>query len=113
MRVFICSPYRGDVRRHRAIARLFCRFVTGLGYRPFAPHLLYTQFLDDEDPDQRMTGIRMALAELADCNLVYVLHLYDKPSEGMQGEIAQAARLNIPVVHFEHTPLGFELADGR
>lgn len=49
--VYICSPYRGNVRRNTSIARQICRSVIkssdGLAV-PVAPHLLYTQFLNDE-----------------------------------------------------------------
>lgn len=34
-------------------ARKFCRFALDIGAIPLAPHLLYPQFMDDENPEER------------------------------------------------------------
>ena len=47
-RVFICSRYAGDVPRNTATAERPCREAVARGCAPFAPHLLYTRFPDDE-----------------------------------------------------------------
>ena len=46
-RIFICSRYAGDVPRNTATAERLCRKAVERGCAPFAPHLLYTRFLDD------------------------------------------------------------------
>ena len=56
-KVFICSPYRGDVERNVALAKAHARFAARCGYCPVVPHLMYPQFLKDSDPDERILGI--------------------------------------------------------
>ena len=55
--VYICSPYAGDIAGNVEAARRYSRFAVDKGYIPIAPHLLYPQFLDDADPDERELGI--------------------------------------------------------
>ena len=55
--VYICSPYAGDIAGNVDAARRYSRFAVDKGYIPIAPHLLYPQFLDDADPDERELGI--------------------------------------------------------
>ena len=43
-KVFICSPYRGDVERNVALAKAHARFAARCGYCPVVPHLMYPQF---------------------------------------------------------------------
>jgi hypothetical protein len=47
--VYICSPYSGDVEANVAAARRYSRFAVDKGFIPIAPHLLYPQFLNDDD----------------------------------------------------------------
>lgn len=56
------SPYAGDVEANVAYARDCMRDSILRGEVPFAGHLLFTQVLDDADPQQRSKGIRMHLA---------------------------------------------------
>lgn len=93
-RVFVCSPYRGDVARNVAVARAVCRQVAQAGDAPFAPHLLYPEFLDDTDAGERERGIRSGVAWLAVTDEVLVV---GTPTEGMRAEIAAAEVLGLPV----------------
>ena len=93
-RVFICSPYRGDVRANRALAQAVCRAVLLAGDAPFAPHLLYPGVLDDADSGERALGIGAGLSWLAVSDEVLVV---GEPSEGMRQEIAAAETLGVPV----------------
>jgi predicted amidohydrolase len=88
-RVFICSPYRGNVEANRALALSLCRRATEQGCAPFAAHLLYPLFLDDAVPEERARGIACALAFLELCDEVWVAD--GDVSEGMRAEI-EAAR---------------------
>ena len=56
--VYICSPYSGDVAGNVENARRYSRFTFEQGYIPIAPHLLFTQFLDDSDPMEREMGMQ-------------------------------------------------------
>ncbi len=51
--VYICSPYSGTITKNVKRARKLCRFALDIGAIPLAPHLLYPQFMDDENPEER------------------------------------------------------------
>lgn len=57
--VYVCSPYAGDINRNTVNARRFSRFVVDEGFLPVTPHLLFTQFLNDANPDDREIGMYM------------------------------------------------------
>lgn len=59
--VVVESPYAGDVDKNTAFAQNVCRWCVEEGYNPYASHLFFTQFLDDNDPDERATGIACGL----------------------------------------------------
>ena len=91
-RVFICSRYAGNVERNITIAKRLCRMAVDDGAAPFAPHLLYPQFLEDDDPADRMKGIGCGLAFMAVCDEVWV-YTGDGISSGMEHEISHARRI--------------------
>ena len=97
-RVFVCSPLRGDYEANTRKARGFCLAVMVAGHVPYAPHLLFTQFLDDTKADEREAGILMGLFELSRCDELWAFIPASGPSEGMAKEIAFAERNQIPVV---------------
>ena len=94
-KVFICSPYRGDVEKNVKTAKRMCRLATEKGYAAFAPHIFYTQFLDDDNAEHRKSGIDAGLEFLAVCNELWVLDC--EPTEGMKKELTLAGVLNMPV----------------
>ena len=55
--VYICSPYAGDIETNVVAARRYSRFAVEKGYIPIAPHLLFPQFLNDSDPNERELGL--------------------------------------------------------
>lgn len=95
--IFICSPYRGDVEANTQKARGYCRFAMRRGGIPFAPHLLFTQFLDDSIVREREDGMAMGLSMLALCDELWA---FGTPTAGMAAEISEAERLRIPVRRF-------------
>lgn len=62
------SPYKSttdfELRRNLAYARALVHHFVMRGYSAHASHLLYTQCLDDRDPEQRRLGIEAGLALL-------------------------------------------------
>ena len=76
-------------------AKRMCRLATEKGYAAFAPHLFYTQFLDDENEQHRDTGIQAGLEFLAACNELWMLDC--EPTEGMKTELTLAGVLGIPI----------------
>lgn len=51
--VYICSPYRGDTEKNTEKARKYSRFTVESKAIPMTPHLLYPQFMDDSNPEER------------------------------------------------------------
>ena len=65
--VYVCSPFSGDPVGNAEKARRYCRYAVDSGYAPFAPHLFFPQFLDDDNPDERELGMFMAIIMLTKC----------------------------------------------
>ena len=86
--VYICSPYAGDIKTNVKNARRYSRFAVKKGYLPITPHLLFPQFLDDTNLDEREIGIHMELVLISKCVEVWVFG--ERISEGMQREIKRA-----------------------
>lgn len=101
-KVYICSPYRGDVETNVQNARKYCRAAVELSCLPIAPHLLFPQFLDDDNPRERERGMIMAHELIFMCDELWVFGL-DNPSEGMGKEICRAEGAGVPVLD------GFEM----
>ena len=96
--VYICSPYAGDVETNVQKARRYCRFAVDKGYIPIAPHLLFTQFLNDDNPKERQLGIFFGNAVMSKCSEVWVFG--DRISDGMEAEIKRAKRKNYRLRYF-------------
>lgn len=94
--VILESPYAGNRQTNVEYAHRAMLHSLSLDESPIASHLLYTQFLADEHPEQRALGIRAGLAwyRVAEACVVYNdLGV----SQGMSVGIAVARRHNVPV----------------
>lgn len=96
LRVVIESPYAGDVETNVTYARRAMHFALLAGAAPFASHLLYTQCLDDKDPDERELGIAAGLSFVADCDETWVFTDYGI-SEGMRRGMKAAVVAGRPI----------------
>ena len=96
--VYICSPYAGDVETNVQKARRYCRFAVDKGYIPIAPHLLFTQFLNDDSPKERQLGIFFGNAVMSKCSEVWVFG--EHSSNGMEAEIKRAKWKNYRLRYF-------------
>ena len=96
--VYICSPYSGDVEAHTASARHYCRFAVDSGCIPVAPHLLFPQFMNDTDPQERELGLFFGNALMSKCSEVWVFGSFISP--GMQAEIKRARWKNYRLRYF-------------
>jgi len=96
-RVFVCSPYNGDIEKNTANARDICKLAVERGCAPFAPHLIYPQFLDENDERQRAQAIRLGLRFLECCDEIWV-DVSKPTSIGMVEEIRTARRCGIPMI---------------
>ena len=94
-KIFICSPFRGDIEENTKAAQFFAKVIIGTGRIPIAPHLYFPQFLDEDNPNERMNGIEMGLELMDVCDEVYVLDF--NITEGMRFELNHAREKRIPV----------------
>ncbi len=86
--VYICSPYSGNVKENTRRTQEFCRFAFEEGQIPLAPHLMFPQFLKDEDPEERQLALFMDIVLLGKCDELWVLET--TVSAGMKAEIEKA-----------------------
>ena len=97
-RIFICSPYSGDIEANTARAIGYCQRVIAEGHAPLATHLFYPQMLDESNPVDRAKGIACGLAWLEVCDEMWV---FGPVSNGMRQEILQADFAGIPIRYFD------------
>lgn len=99
-KVYIISRYRADRPKqrefHKNVARYFCRVIIDEGKVPVAPHIYYTQFLDDNYPDDRECGLGLGIWELHNSQEFLLIVIDGIISEGMQNEIMEVSRMGIP-----------------
>ncbi len=96
--VFVCSAYAGAPALNIERARRYCRFAVSQKVTPVAPHLLFPQFLDEEDKAERALGLEMGRSLLARCDEVWV---FGEPcSAGMKAEIFLAEQWGMFVKYF-------------
>lgn len=99
-KVYIISRYRAnsdkELKFNQMVARYFCRQIVEEGNAPVAPHLFYTQFLDDEYEADREIGTYMGLVDLSQCQEFLLVIVDGIISEGMNREIQEVSRLGIP-----------------
>lgn len=103
-RIFIVSPLRGDYARNLALAKFLCKIAVQDGFAPFAPHIFYTQFLDDGAAPERMQGIDAGLAWLRVAQEVWAYaDNFEACSAGMKAEIRLAELIGVPVLYMPPT----------
>ena len=96
--VYICSPFSGDTEKNTENAKRYSRYAVDAGYIPIAPHLLFPQFMSDDNPDDRDLAIFMDIVLLTKCAELWVFG--DIVSKGMSIEIAKAKQKNKPIRYF-------------
>jgi hypothetical protein len=100
-KVFICSPYSADTQdgidTNVDNARAYCALAVSKGYLPIAPHIYFTQFLNDHNREQRAMGMAFGMKLLQECDEMWV---FGKPSNGMQQEIEVAKRIYFLQIKF-------------
>ena len=100
--VYICSPYRGDTEKNTEKARKYSRFAVESKAIPMTPHLLYPQFMDDSNPEERYLATHIInYVLIGKCQEVWVFG--DDISEGMGREIALAEKRRMKIRYFTET----------
>ena len=95
--VYICSPYSGDTEGNTEKARRYSRFAADAGTIPIAPHLLFPQFLSDDNPKERQLGLFFGNALMSKCSEVWV---FGDTIDGMRREIGRAKQKNMTIRYF-------------
>ena len=101
--VYICSPLSGNMKKNLENVKEYCHCIINQydgKVIPIAPHLYFTQFLDDTNKVEREQGIQCGLALLNTCDELWVIGTH--VSDGMAREISDAAKLCKTIKWFEH-----------
>ena len=100
LRVMVESPFRANdfelLVRNITYANACVRDSLARGEAPFAMHLFYPTFLDEQNPDERRQGIACGLRWLACADLV-ALYIDHGRTEGMMQAETLAQERKIPV----------------
>lgn len=97
--VYICSPYSGDVEANMELAQTFCAHAVARCKIPLAPHLLFPQFMDDNDPETRELAMFFNRILLSKCEAIWVYTA--RVSVGMRVEIEWAHHFDLPIKYFD------------
>ncbi|MGI6568049.1 MAG: DUF4406 domain-containing protein [Erysipelotrichaceae bacterium] len=97
--VYVCSPYRGNVEENVINARKYSRFTFDNKNIPLTPHLLYPQFLNDDDIFERNIAIhKINYVLIGLCKEMWVFG--DAITDGMQREILIAKKRKMRIRYF-------------
>ena len=94
-KVFICSPYRGDIEKNTELAKHIGRLAAVCEYVPVIPHMLFPQFLHDSDPKERIMELCMGAELLKCCDSLWIIG--NTITKGMHFVIDKAKEWNIPI----------------
>lgn len=94
-KVFICSPYRGNIEENTKKAKYYAEVAAHCDAVPIAPHLYFPAFLDENVPSERMLGICLGIELMSDCNEVWLFGFHI--TEGMKFELDRAKEMKLPV----------------
>lgn len=106
--VYICSPLAGNIDGNMEKARYYCKFAVRSGAIPLAPHLLFPQFMDDTDSDERALAMFMNMVLLGKCDQLWVFG--KNISEGMAAEIGKAEKRGMVIRYFNESMKEVELS---
>lgn len=98
-KVFICSPYRGDIGTNTQIARYAARIAVGCGYIPIAPHLYFPAILDDTNEHERIEGIKLGIELMKETSELWLIGT--SITAGMAFELNAAKTSQIPTRLFD------------
>lgn len=96
--VYVCSPYAGDVENNVANAKKYSRFAVENNAIPVTPHLLYPQFMDDSNEQEREQAMHFNYVLLGKCTELWVFG--GVVSRGMAREINVAKKRRMKIRWF-------------
>lgn len=92
--LYVCSPFRGEVKRNKEYARELTRVALDNGFVPVTVHLYLTEVLNEEIPEEREKGMVAGKKLLGQCKYILIGEKYGR-SSGMIGEINLAEKLDL------------------
>lgn len=95
---YICSPYRGDIKRNKEYARYLTRTALNSGFAPLAVHLYITEVTDEENPLERRKGMAAGTEILKQCGYMIIGNKYGI-SSGMKEEMQEARRAGTIILY--------------
>ena len=98
-KIFVCSPYRGDIEGNTKTAASVARILSEAGYMPIVPHLYFPNFLREEDQHERILGIELGIELMKECDKIWIIGT--KITTGMEFELETAKELQIPVEMYD------------
>lgn len=111
---YIASPYSGDIESNVEFARRCCHWVyENTDFIPIAPHLLFPQFLDNDNARERFTATLWNQKLLRDTNFLLVFG--EEITSGMEEEIQYYTEYldRNRIIYFkEKAPKHFVIMDG-
>lgn len=101
MIVYVASPFHGDgsaeaQRENMKRAAVYCAWVAQRGHVPYAPHLMFPLFLDENKPGERDIALKCGIEMLKRCDQLIAFTDHGI-SEGMKTEIKFALSIGKPV----------------
>lgn len=100
--IFVCSRYKGNVQKHVQQARDICRkLIIDFKARPFAPHLFYPNFLNDNITEERLIALNQSYYHITQCDCMLVV-IEDEISEGMKTEIEFAKEYGTEIFYCKY-----------
>ncbi len=97
--VYISSAYAGDIYKNTEKAKKYSRFALENKKMPLAMHLLFPQFMNDED--ERELAMHFNYVILGKCDEVWFFG--SKLSKGMKEELDMARRLRKKIRYFDES----------
>ena len=98
--VIVVSPFHETVERsrryHTTFAKLLCHRAAKAGVTPFASHLFYPQFLNEDDPADRELGLACEHGWIDKCDELWIWNAWGI-SPGMQAAIDYVLDHDLPV----------------
>jgi len=94
--IYVCSPYSGDIEQNVENARRYCRYVVDKGHVPVAAHLLFPQFVSEEQ--EREIAMELAAEVLCRCDELWAFGTHI--SSGMYAEMELAKAVGMRVRDF-------------
>lgn len=101
-KIYVCSRYRAEsqdeIDQNINDVKKECRRIVYCGDIPIAPHLYFTQFLNDKDEEKREFGIMAGMQAMKECDSMVVIIRDEKISDRMHREMSYVVNvLGIPI----------------